>query len=283
MDPLARALAIGTPCIVALLIYIFPEFTPLILITASVLTFIMLRFGWRSVPEPARPIIYRFGQMHRLGPSGAFFLIPGIDEQFGEPIDVRPMSQDFTVMQIMSGDGESIYMNLELTWQLRPNIGHINASIRQTLLKSIDQRKAMIEHTVSVVARQLLLNYTSTNLNRADARESIIDVLRSAVNELLAPHGLMVETIFWRGSSQSDEYLKNRLAMKISHERVEATIKDIQVIRERLPDVDPTDFLAQQAWIDMMRRGLTPPNLTDHVPGLPYMPPQPQLQKKKKK
>lgn len=139
----------------------------------------------------------------------------------------------------------------------------------------------MIEHTVSVVARYLLLNFTSAHLSRADQRESITEILRSSVNELLAPHGLLLETVFWRGASQSDDYLKNKLAMKIAHERVEAIIKDVQLVRERLPEVSPGEFLAQQAYIDLLRRGITPPIMPGQlgnaaIPGLPYMPPPPR-------
>ena len=285
MDSFSRALALGTPAIVVVLMIMFPALSFWILLLALILTGIALKAGLHNVPEPDRAIIYRFGQMHRLGPSGMVFLVPGVDEMLHEKVDMRPVSQEFVVMQISTGDGDAVYLNLELTWQLRSDIHYIDANMKQTFLRTTDQRKKMIEHTVSVVARNVLLNYTGAHLNRADIRENITEVLRSVVNELLMPYGMVLDTVFWKGSSQSDDYLKNKLAMKIAHERVEAIIKDVQMVRERLPDVSPSEFLAQQAYIDLLRRGITPPMLPGQmgnatIPGLPYMPPRPEKEKK---
>ena len=285
MDAFSLALALGTPAIVVVLMIMFPALSFWILLVAIILIGIALKVGLHNVPEPNRPIIYRFGQIHRLGPSGMVFLVPGVDEIAAHQENMRPVSQDFVVMQINTGDGDSVYLNLELTWQLRADIHLIDAKMKQIFLRDLEQRKKMIEHAVSMVARNLLLNYTSIHLTRADIRENITEVLRSVVNELLLPYGILLDTVFWKGSTQSDEYLKNKLAMKIAHERVEAIIKDVQLVRERLPDVSPSEFLAQQAYIDLLRRGITPPVLPGQlggtmIPGLPYMPPKPEKEKK---
>jgi regulator of protease activity HflC (stomatin/prohibitin superfamily) len=274
MDSLTRAIVIGVPCAVVVLVILFPAYGIFFLLTLIILTAISLKVGLHTTPDPWRPVIYRWGQMHRLGPGGVIFLLPGMDAlgSADERVDMRPLSQDIVVSQIASVDGESIYMNLELTWRMHPDVTRLTAQIKQTFLRTPEQRRRMIEQTVSVVARHLLLNYSASQLRRADLRENATEILRDAVNELLAPHGLLIDTIFWRGSVPSDEYIKAKLAIKIAHERLAAMIDDVALVRERLPDVSPGDFLTQQAWIDLLRRGVAPPML----PGLPYMPPPPQ-------
>mgnify|MGYP001241984500 CR=1 FL=1 len=273
MDSLTRVVVIGVPCAVIVLIILFPAHGIFFLLGFAILAVISLKVGLHTTPDPWRPAIYRFGQLHRLGPGGVIFLLPGIDALGGpdERVDMRPLSQDIVVSQIASADGDSVYMNLELTWQMHPAVTRFTSQMKQTFLKTPEQRRRMIEQIVSVVARHLLLNYSANQLRRADLRENATEILRDAVNELLAPHGLLIDTIFWRGSLPSDEYIKAKLAIKIAHERLAALIDDVALVRERLPDVAPADFLTQQAWIDLLRQGVSPPAL----PGLPYMPPPP--------
>ncbi len=273
MDSLTRAVLIGVPCAVIVLMILWPAYGIFFLLSLLILAAICLKAGLHTTPDPWRPVIYRWGQLHRLGPSGVVFLLPGIDALGGpdERVDLRPLSQDIVVSQIASAEGDAVYLNLELTWQMHPAMTRLTPLMKQTLQKMPEQRQRMIEHTVSVVARHLLLNYSSDQLRRADLRENATEILRNAVNELLAPHGLLIDTVFWRGSLPSDEYIKAKLAIKIAHERLAALIDDVALVRERLPDVAPGEFLTQQAWIDLLRRGIAPPVL----PGLPYMPPPP--------
>lgn len=286
MDSLSRALLIGAPCLVIILVILFPTHGVLIILSALIVTAVALKLGLRNTPDPFRPIIYRFGQIHRLGPAGVIMLLPFIDEQATQLIDMRPISLKFDVYQLAASDGESVYMNLEMTWQLRPDIQRIDALLKQTFLKSPEQREQMVEHTSSVVARQVLLGYTTPLLKRSDVREAITEILRDAVNDLLAPHGLMIETIFWRGSVPSSEYVKAKLAMKIAHEQLALYVEDMQNIGAQLPGVDPETFVLHQAWLELARRGIAPPVGT--LPpttgaALPYMPPRPPTNDPKKK
>lgn len=274
MDALTRTLVIGVPCVVIVLIILFPALGIWLMLGFIILMIVVLKTGLHSTPDPLRPIIMRFGHMHRLGPTGGVFLLPGIDRLSGMTVDTRPVSQDLVIAQVTSMEGESVYLNLELTWQIHPDLVRLTPLTRQMLLKTDKQRRRMMEQNVSVVARQLMLNYTAEQLRRSDLREGATEILRDAVNEILASHGLWVATVFWRGSMPAKEYLEARLAIKIAHERLEAVIKDVQLVRQHLPDVSPAEFLAQQAWIDLLRRGVPPPTF----PGLPYMPPPPKPQ-----
>jgi len=277
MDSLTRALLIGAPSLVIVSVLLFPSYGPFIFLAAAIVAAVALRVGLHNTPDPFRPIIYRFGQMHRLGQPGVSLLLPFIDEQAPQSLDMRPLSLKFDVYQLAASDGDSVFMNLELTWQMRPDVDRIDPLLKQTLLKSPEQRERLVEHTISTVARQVLLNYTTAALKRSDARESITEILRNAVNELLAPHGLMVETIFWRGSVPSPDYLKAKLAMKIAHEQLELYVQDMALVGEQLPSVDPETFVLRQTWLELARRGIAPPvgALPAATPGLPYMPPPP--------
>jgi regulator of protease activity HflC (stomatin/prohibitin superfamily) len=272
MDALTRVVVIGVPCAVLVLVILFPALGVWLILGFILLLIGALKTGLHTTPDPLRPIIMRFGKMHRLGPAGGVFLLPGIDGLAGVTVDTRPTSQDMVIAQVSSAEGDSVYLNLELTWQIHPDLARLSPAHKQMLLKNDEQRRRMMEQTVSVVARQLMLNYTAEQLRRSDLREGATEILRDAVNEMLTPHGLWVATVFWRGSMPAKEYLDARLAIKIAHERLEAVIKDVQLVRHHLPDVAPAEFLAQQAWIDLLRRGVAPST----VPGLPYMPPPPK-------
>src|SRR5579883_996896 len=107
MDSLTRILVIGAPGAVLVLALAFPALGLAIILLGIVLALVCMKVGLHVTPEPMRPLIYRWGQMHRLGPSGMTFLIPGIDAIGPEQIDMRPVSQDFVVSQINSADGDA--------------------------------------------------------------------------------------------------------------------------------------------------------------------------------
>src|SRR6185437_8042411 len=122
MDSLTRVFVIGAPGALIILALAFPMFGIVIILLGVVLALICLKMGMYATPDPLRPIIYRWGQMHRLGPGGVVFLMPGIDAAGAEQIDMRPISQDFVVSQINAAEGDAVYLNLELSWQFRPDI-----------------------------------------------------------------------------------------------------------------------------------------------------------------
>src|SRR5271166_4755242 len=110
MDSSFRPLLLGIAAVAITLIVLFPRSALPILIVFVVCLSVMSRIALHRVDEPNRPIISRLGQIHRLGPSGIFFLFPGIETVEGT-ISVKPISQDFTVNQIATGDGETVYFN----------------------------------------------------------------------------------------------------------------------------------------------------------------------------
>ncbi len=267
MDSSMRGLFVGMAAIAIALMIFLPNLALLILFC-----WILTQGGiWvtcmRRVNEPERAIILRYGHIHHLSPSGIFFMLPWA-ETMGDLVNMKPESQEFTITQLHAGDGEGVYMNLELTWRIRPDLDTIDEQAKQFLLKTPDQRKTYIEHSVNVVARQLVQDYTSDQLKRADARERAIDIIRTAINEMLEPSGVMIDSLFWRGSSPAKELNDAKLKVKIAHEQVQGMLTDIEAVRERLPDVPAQEFLTYQAWIELIRRGVSPPG----APNMPQFP-----------
>ncbi len=268
-----RLALVGVPGVLLVALLLFPDqawWLALVLIAVGA---IVLKLGLHQTPEPRRPIITRLGRMHRLGPPGLIFLWPGIEAALPVPIEIRPISQVFAPANVLTADGQGIALHFEVTWQLRPDITLIDAAIRQTLLKTPDQRCAMLEQTMNAVARQLFMQFPAAQIATPEMREDLVGIMRDSTNELLAPHGMMIETIFWRAAPLEAEHLRARQNVTITHEQVEALIRDIKLIQEHLPGVAPETLLAQQAWLDLLRRGITPHSA---VPGLPYMPPRPR-------
>jgi regulator of protease activity HflC (stomatin/prohibitin superfamily) len=271
MDPSYRRVLAGLSGFALVSIVLFPHALGAILIVWLVAMVASWPACMRSVPEPQRAIVMRGGVMHHLGASGLVCVIPLI-ESLGKRVEMSPHSQSFVVHQIAANDGKSIYMNLELTWRLRPDITMIDDALRQTLLKTDEQQRAMIEQNVSVIAREIVLLFAPDQLKRADTRESIAEIMRAAVNDLLRPHGLEIETIFWRGSLTSSKVIEERQAIAISQERVEALIREIKLLQEQLPGMPVEQLLIYQAWVDLLRRGIAPPA----PPGYFHMPSPPQ-------
>ncbi len=273
MESSYRTVLIALGCAAIALALLAPRALPLIAVGWAV----ALPLSWlacmRRIAEPYRPIVSRLGMMHRLGPPGFAFVIPLI-EQISQRVSVMPHMQQFVVHQIASSDGNTMYMNLELTWRVRPDITTIDDALRQALLKTDEQLNLMIEQTVSVVARQLVLSFAPDHLKRADTRESVTEILRSAVNEMLTPHGLMIDTVFWRGSVPAADLIKERLAISISHERVEGLIRDITLMQERLPGMQADQIMLYQTWLDLLRRGIAPPTAPPGIFHIPTPPPQ---------
>ncbi len=267
MDSSLRGLFVGMAAVAIALMIFLPNLALLILFC-----WILAQGGiWvtcmHRVNEPERAIILRYGHIHHLSPSGIFLVLPWA-ETLGDLVNMKPESQEFTITQLSAGDGDGVYMNLELTWRIRPDLDKIDEQSKQFLLKTSDQRRTYIEHSVNVVARQLIQEYTSDQLKRADARERAIDIIRTAINEMLEPSGAMIDTLFWRGSSPAKELNDAKLKVKIAHEQVQGMLTDIEIVRQRLPDVSAEEFLAYQAWLELIRRGVSPPG----VPNMPQFP-----------
>lgn len=275
MDSSFRVVLVGAASIAIALVMLLPSAALLVVAVWLMAQAILFRVSLHRVAEPHRPIILRLGQMHRLGPSGVFFLAPWVDTIEGT-VSMKPESQEFTVTQLHAGDGDGVYMNLELIWRLRPDIFKIDEPLKQMLLKTEEQRRRLVEQSVSTLARQLLLHYGGDQLKRADTRDHVTEILRTAVNEYLLPHGMMIDSIFWRGTNPAKEMNEAKLRIKIAHEQVQGMVYDMELVRQRFPDLPAEEFLAYQAWLELIRRGVSPPG----VPNMPLFPLAPPVPKK---
>jgi regulator of protease activity HflC (stomatin/prohibitin superfamily) len=239
-----------------------------IAIIAVVILGILYRvFCVRIVNEPDQPIIWRGGQMHHLGQSGFNLLIPFVENIDGHVNTMTPHPQKFTVHQVATGDGTSIFMNLELEWRFHPGIYYIDYQLKQIFLKTDDQIEALVEQTVTIIARRLVQRHDS--LRGADVRQRCIDILLHEANHALDGYGIQVDHIFWRGSITSNEVLRAQRRIRIEHERLHAMIADVQTLREKLPNVSAEQFLTFQAWLELLRHGIPAPLSPPNIPGMP--------------
>ncbi len=169
-----------------------------------------------------------------------------------------------------SDSNERFYAELQIRWRISPEITLIDQMIKMTLIMdlrlnekspdtSIDELGQMVDQTINVAAKHLALHYPKQAFERIDTREDFIQVLRDSVNEIFKPYGLVLETVYWVDFDSNKDKLAAQVEIAISHERVSGLIKDIQEIREKLPDLPPEDIITLQAYLDLLRRGLPPP------------------------
>ncbi len=229
-------------------------------------------FCVRVVEEPWQPIIWRGGQMHHLGQSGVNLLIPFVENIDGQIDTMRQRSQEFTVYQVATRDGSSIFMNLELDWRFLPGIYAIDDDLKQTFLRSEEQLAKLVEQTITIEARRLVQQYET--LKDARTRQQCIDLLHHDANLALAGYGLQIDRIFWRGSITSDAVLKARRQITIEQERLRAMIADVQTLHDKLPNVSAEQFLTFQAWLELLRHGIPAPLSPPNIPGSLSKPPR---------
>ncbi len=227
----------------------------------------------KTTIDPHRPIVYRFGHMHHIGQPGAIFIIPGIENIFpNQCVNMQLRTQKIKLNNMRPSDSnERFYAELQIRWRISPEITLIDTMIKMTLLMdmrqsektpdtTIDELGQMVDQTINVAAKHLALHYPKQAFERIDTREDFIQVLRDSVNEIFKPYGLILETVYWVDFDSNSDKLAAQVEIAISHERVSGLIKDIQEIREKLPDLPPEDVIALQAYLDLLRRGLPPPS-----------------------
>jgi|GEM_PF-2876748 len=258
----------------------FPDKIGFIAVAGIIVFFVSYRLSIHIIKEPLRPIIFRWGQIYRLGPSGWIFLLPTV-ETMAECVDMSPHSHEFTVINIHDTGGSSVYLNVEIFWRLRSTIDMIDEPIKLMLLKSDTDRIRLVEQAISVVARQLVLSYRPDQIGRADIRQEFTYHLCTAVNEYLFVHGLMVESLFWRGSNTHEDINKAKREITISHEQVGGLLADMQLIQEKMPNISPEQLLAYKAYLELIRRGMPIPTLPNlgvlSAPPLPVRSPTPPM------
>jgi hypothetical protein len=140
--------------------------------------------------------------------------------------------------------------------------GRVNAKVKSMILMQEDnehgkvhQRSALVEEVVINMARQVVSSYTQTLVAPAAAREAAAATMMDGANEILETYGLQVDRLFWRGSAFPSKLSEAQLESAIQLEHAESLIKTVEAIRTHLPDMQPEEFLALQAWLDMFRRG----------------------------
>jgi hypothetical protein len=263
MDSVYRAFLVVTLSAVVVLLLLFPEYLAIILLSWTSIMIISVRFCTRRIDEPKRPLILRFGRLHRLGPSGLNFVVP-FAEKISNDVDMSPHVHKFVVSQIHDDQNNPIHMNIELLWRLNPGINEIDEDLKLTLLRDDDQRKTHVEQVITVFARQIVLHHPGKLMNRADTREAIMNALRNAVNEYLQPQGLILESIFWRGSMPAEEVSRAHRETNIAHIRIKGLLEDLHTVQESLPDMSAEQFLAYQTYLEMLKRGMPIPWTTDN-------------------
>jgi regulator of protease activity HflC (stomatin/prohibitin superfamily) len=246
-----------------LLLYLnSPQYLVLIVLGGMVASTLLFFITMRPVPEPDRAVVYRLAKFSHLDGPGYVFLIPTFDKIEGtldmatrEPLPIE-------VPQIRTADNEQVRTNLEITWRIHPDVqGHVSGKVKNMILMSEESRKALILEIVINMARQVVSMYTAKQLNSAAAREAAGATMMDGANEILEGHGMLIERVFWRGSPANAKVLEAKVESMVAAEHADSLIKTVEAIRTHLPDMQPEEFLALQAWLDMFRRGNggTPP------------------------
>jgi SPFH domain/Band 7 family protein len=241
-------------CAMIVLYLYFPQRWPLLLLGLVVYAVLLWVVAMRPVAEPLRGVVYRLATLNHIAGPGYIFLIPTIDRIEGF-LDMRPTLLEVEVPQIRTADNAPVRTNLEVTWRLHPSIrGHVSGPVRATLLMREAERKKLVEETVILMARQIVSSYTIAQITPATAREAASATIAEGANELLEPQGVMVDRIFWRGSQYPAALTQAKLASAVRLEHAESLIATVEALKKRLPDMQPEEFLALQAWLDMFRR-----------------------------
>jgi hypothetical protein len=241
-------------CVMVVLYLYFPQRWPLILLGMVVYAILLWVVAMRPVAEPMRGVVYRLATLHHIAGPGYVFLFPLFDRIEGY-LDMRPSLLEIEVPQIRTADNAPVRTNIEVTWRLHPNTrGRVSHPVRTTLLMREAERKKLVEETVILMARQIVSSYTIAQITPATAREAASATVTEGANEILEPQGIIVDRIFWRGSQYPAALTQAKLASAVRLEHAESLIATVEALKKRLPDMQPEEFLALQAWLDMFRR-----------------------------
>jgi SPFH domain / Band 7 family len=257
---------------VGLTLYLYyPDRWLLIVICELVASLIFFLLTMRPIHEPDRAIVFRLARFHHVAGPGYVFLMPTVDHIAGL-LDMGPREFPVDVPGARTFDNEHMRTNLEVTWRIHPKVqGHVNSRIKAMVLMGLNQgespaeqeklqeklRQKLIEEVVIRMARQIVSGYTKEHLAIPTNREAAAATMEDAVNEVVEHDGLHVDRIFWRGTPFPVKLLEAQLESAIRLEHAESLIKTVEAIKKRLPDMQPEEFLALQAWLDTFRRGGT--------------------------
>jgi regulator of protease activity HflC (stomatin/prohibitin superfamily) len=253
-----RAAIFAAACVGVVLFLYFPERALVIIAGEVIFSLLLWIIAMRPVAEPLRGVVYRLAALDHVAGPGYIFLIPTLDHIEGY-LDMRPKRLEVEVPQIRTADNQPVRTNLDVTWRLHPNIrGKVNSRVRATLLMRDPEREKLVEETVILMARQVVASYTLSQITPATAREAASATVAEAANEILEAQGVQIDRIFWRGSVWPHELTEAKLQTAVRLEHAESLIATVEAIKKRLPDMQPEEFLALQAWLDMFQRGEGP-------------------------
>lgn len=250
-----RAIVIAAVIVGIILYLYFPERA--LLIAACVLLFAL--FLWllsmKAIPEPDRAVVYRLQMLHRIAGPGFVFVAPFLDHIEGL-LDMRPRQLNIEVPQIRTGDGQPIRTNLEVTWRIHPELrGRLSARVRAIVLVADEYREKVVEEEAIQIARQVISGYTQKDLGTAAAREAAMATMRDGASERLRSFGLLVDRVFWRGSAYPAKMAAAKLEGAVRMEHAQTLISMIKAFKENLPEMQPEEIMALDAWLDTFGHG----------------------------
>lgn len=246
-------------CVGVVLFLYFPD--RLLLIIAAL--FLFSTFLWiiamRPVHEPDRAVVFRLAQFHHIAGPGFIFLVPTLDHIEGV-LDMTPQELSSEVPQIATADGGGVRVNIEVTWRIHTDVqGRVSPRLREMIMMSDERRKKLVDETMMLTARQLVSSYTSEQLGVPATREVIMTEMADLGNERLNSYGIMVDRVFWRGSPFPGRLAEAMLDGRVRLERTQTLIKMIEAFKQRLPEMQPEEIMALDAWLDTFGRGGKPP------------------------
>ncbi len=250
-----RVIVFAAICVGIVLYLYYPD--RLLLIAAGVLLFNL--FLWliamKAVPEPDRAVVYRLQMLHHIAGPGYVFVVPFLDHIEGS-LDMRPRQLHVEVPQIRTGDGQPVRTNLEVTWRIHPDLrGRLGPRARAVVLVDDEHRQKVVEEETIKIARQVVNGYTGKDLGTAAAREAAMATMREGVNEKLFSYGLTVDRVFWRGTGYPAKLAAAKLEGAVRLEHAQTLIAMIEAFKQRLPEMQPEEIMALNAWLDTFSHG----------------------------
>jgi regulator of protease activity HflC (stomatin/prohibitin superfamily) len=250
-----RVMVFVAACVGLVLYLYYPDRLWLILVCDIAALSLVFWITLKPVPEPDRAVVYRLAAFHHIAGPGYIFLFPVLDRIEGV-LDMTPNETKVEVTQVRTFDNLYVRTNLEVTWRIHPDVrGHVPDKVRSMIHMTQQAREKLVEETVIHIARQVVNSYTREQLGPAANREAASATMVEGANEVLQQSGLLVDRIFWRGSPFPSKLLEAELEGSVRLQHAETLIKMVEAIKNRLPELQPEEFLALQAWLEMFQRG----------------------------
>jgi hypothetical protein len=123
------------------------------------------------------------------------------------------------------------------------------------IMMADERRKTLVAETMILTARQIVFSYTAPQLGTTAAREAAMAEMTRAGNERLNVSGILVDRVFWRGSVYPTKLSEAKLEGAIRLERTQTLIAMIEAFKKRLPEMQPEEIMALDAWLDTFGRG----------------------------